>query len=35
MGHADLASTEIYLDYVDDIVIEQHRKASRNDMLKI
>ncbi|MBT0952069.1 tyrosine-type recombinase/integrase [Bacillus velezensis] len=35
MGHADLASTEIYLDYVDDIVIEQYRKASRNDTLKI
>lgn len=35
MGHADLASTEIYLDYVDDIVIEQYRKASRNDTLKV
>lgn len=35
MGHADLASTEIYLNYVDDIVIEQYRKASRNDTLKV
>ncbi|MEC0721780.1 tyrosine-type recombinase/integrase [Bacillus haynesii] len=35
MGHKDLASTEIYLDYVDEIVIEQYRKANKNDELKV
>lgn len=35
LGHADLATTQIYLDYTDDVVIEQYKKASDNDKLEV
>ncbi|MEK5099377.1 MULTISPECIES: tyrosine-type recombinase/integrase [Bacillus] len=35
LGHADLESTQVYLDYVDDVIIEQFNKASQNDKLDV
>ncbi|MCM3140478.1 tyrosine-type recombinase/integrase [Bacillus safensis] len=35
LGHADLESTQVYLDYVDDVVVEQFNKANKNDTLEV
>ncbi|MBJ8056544.1 tyrosine-type recombinase/integrase, partial [Bacillus cereus] len=35
LGHADLESTQVYLDYVDDVVMEQFNKANKNDTLEV
>lgn len=35
LGHSDLATTQIYLDYTDERISEQYRKVSENDTLDV
>lgn len=35
LGHADLATTQIYLDYTDDTVVEKYNEVSERDTLDV
>lgn len=35
LGHADLSTTQKYLDYADDVIIEKYKEASMNDKLDV
>lgn len=35
LGHADLSTTQKYLDYADDVIIEKYNEASKNDKLDV